>query len=727
VLRKLGRQEEAVAACETIIARRPDAPEPYFSLGNALKEARRPTSAIEAYRRAIALRPDFAEVFANLGNVLQGEEAFEEAVEAYRQAIALRPGMADAHANLATALERQGRLGEAIAAYRRAVELDPNLLDVRVWLHHKRRAVCDWSGVEAEEAELLALGPTASSPQPFPLLSMATSAADQLRYARAFAARFSAAPRDFSRAAAPVSGRVRIGYLSNDFCRHATALLIAELIELHDRSRFELFGYSYGADDRSEIGARLRRGFDHFVDLRRLSDDEAAARIHADGIDILIELKGYTFGARTGIAARRPAPVQASFLGFPGTMGADFIDYIIADPFVLPMDQQAHFSEKIVHLPHCYQPNDSGRLIAEATPTRAHCGLPETGFVFCSFNNSCKITPAVFDIWMRLLDAAPGSVLWLLDTNPLVSDNLRREASRRGVDPDRLMFAPKLSSPDHLARHRLADLFLDTLPHNAHTTASDALWAGLPVLTCVGETFAGRVAGSLLRAVGLPELATSSLADYESLARKLACGDPALLRDIRLRLLEATPAAPLFDGRRYVRDFEAALTRMWDIHREGREPCAFAAAAGEAAPAPSVLERVLYAACPLCGGADIPAVLAADCTRHALYQPAVPPVMNWRQCGGCGHVFTDGYFDARALEIIFAKTHRNQTVGADMERQRPVSARMVERWRGASRRARGSMSASAMARYCLRPRNGDSPGRRRSAQGQCRGAGVAWL
>jgi predicted O-linked N-acetylglucosamine transferase (SPINDLY family) len=543
VLRKLGRAEEAIAVCEQIIARRPDAPEPYFNLGNARKELCRPAAAIEAYRRAIALRPDFAEVYVNLGNLLQGQDAFGEAVDAYAQAIALRPGMADAHANMATALERLDRLEEAIAAYRKAVELDPKLHDVRVWLHHKRRIVCDWSGIETEEAELLRLAPSAAPPQPFPFLSMAASAADQLRYARAFAARF-AAPCDFTRALGESSNRLRIGYLSNDFCRHATALLVAELIELHDRSRFDIFAYSHGVDDHSEIGARLRKSFDRFVDLRPLTDDEAARRIHADGIDILIEMKGYTFGARTGIAARRPAPLQASFLGFPGTMGAGFIDYVIADPIVLPMDQQIHFSEKIVHLPHCYQPNDSGRPIAEATPTRAQCGLPEDGFVFCSFNNSYKITPAFFDVWMRLLSAVPGSVLWLLEANALVRDNLRNEARLRGVDPDRLVFAPKRPSAEHLARHRLADLFLDTLPYNAHTTASDALWAGLPVLTCVGETFAGRVAASLLRTVGLPELATASLEDYESLARKLALEESGLLQAFRHRLLRQSSPPP---------------------------------------------------------------------------------------------------------------------------------------------------------------------------------------
>ncbi|VFU09485.1 tetratricopeptide repeat protein [Methylocella tundrae] len=682
ILRKLGRQEEAIAVCEEIIAHRPDAPEPYFSLGNILKELRQPGRAIAAYQRAVALRPNFAEVYVNLGNALQSQSAFDDAIEAYSQAILLRPTMADAHANKGAALEALGRLPEAIASFRVAVEIDPQLVDIRIWLHHKRRAICDWDGIEAEEAELLKFMESGSSaPHPFSILSMATSPALQLRVARAAAAGFAIQPPDFAPRRAEASARkLRIGYLSNDFCRHATAILVAELFELHDRARFEITAYSHGPDDHSEIGARLRKAFDHFVDLRALSDDEAARRIHADGIDILIDMKGYTSGARTGIPARRPAPVQASFIGFPGTMGADFIDYIIADPFVLPMDQQSAFVEKIVQLPHCYQPNDTRRLIADVTPTRAQCGLPERGFVFCSFNNSYKLTPAFFDIWMRLLRAAPGSVLWLLEANALVKENLRRQASQRGVDPDRLVFAPRIPSPEHLARHRLADLFLDTLPYNAHTTASDALWAGLPVLTCAGDTFAGRVAGSLLHAVGLPELITASLDDYEALAGKLSCGDPRLLQGLRHKLLGARLASPLFDSARYARHFEAALTQMWENHRDGGAPRAFAVTdVGETAPPAPSIQRVRYRACPLCGGGDIPAILGADCTKHALYQPALPPVINWHECKGCGHVFTEGYFDAAAAEVIFSKTHQNQIVGNDMERQRPVSARMVER------------------------------------------------
>jgi len=320
---------------------------------------------------------------------------------------------------------------------------------------------------------------------------------------------------------------------------------------------------------------RLISIFDRFVDLHFRSDTEAANLIRSLTIDILIDLTGYTHHSRPQILAARPAPIQVAFLGYPGTTGADFIDYVIADPIVAPMDQQSFFSEKIIHLPHCYQPNDSQKPIAEGCPSRAAAGLPDQGFVFCCFNNSFKITPDIFDIWMRLLRAIPGSVLWLLDANPTATDNLRREALARDVAPDRLVFAPRLPLPEHLARHRLADLFLDTLPCNAHTTASDALWAGLPVLTCLGSTFAGRVAASLLTAVGLPDLVTASLADYEALARRLA-GNPGLLATLRHRLADNRLTTSLFDSARFARDLERAFETIWAKWNDEQPPAAVA-------------------------------------------------------------------------------------------------------------------------------------------------------
>jgi predicted O-linked N-acetylglucosamine transferase (SPINDLY family) len=327
---------------------------------------------------------------------------------------------------------------------------------------------------------------------------------------------------------------------------------------------------------------RLAKAFDRFVDIVPMQDPDAARLIHADALDVLVDLNGFTPAGRPKIPAYRPAPIQVNYLGYPGTMGADFIDYILVDRFVVPPEQKPFFSERVVYVPGCYQCNDDKRAIAAATPSRAECGLPEAGFVFCCFNDSYKLTPRFFDVWMRLLHAVPGSVLWLLEPNRLVASNLAREAEARGIAPTRLVFAPRLPLPEHLARHRLADLFLDTLPYNAHTTASDALWAGLPVLTCAGDTFAGRVGGSLLQAVGLGELVTASLEDYEALALRLA-GDAGVLTRLRARLAQNRQTFPLFDTERATRNLEAAYWRMHQIRKAGRPPIAFSISPSERA------------------------------------------------------------------------------------------------------------------------------------------------
>jgi predicted O-linked N-acetylglucosamine transferase (SPINDLY family) len=384
--------------------------------------------------------------------------------------------------------------------------------------------------------------------------------------------------------------RIKVAYLSADFRRHATAYLIAELVERHERERFEVIGISFGPDDGSDMRARLEGAFDRFVDVTGSSDEAVAEQITRWRVDISVDLMGHTQYSRPGILAFRPAPIQTSYLGFPGTTGADFIDYVIADPIVLPFDRQPCFAEQIVHLPDCYQVNDTTRRIAPRTPTRQECGLPAEGFVFCCFNTSWKITPAVFDVWMQLLGVIPGSVLWLLRDNAEAEANLRNEAAARGVDPARLVFADRLAPEEHLARHRLADLFLDTLPYNAHTTASDALWAGLPLLTCRGETFAARVAASLLNAVGLPGLVTTSLEDYEALALKLGT-DHALRRRLRASLEANRASCPLFDAGLFRRHLEAVYETMWGRWQRGESPRSFAversATAGSAEALPA--------------------------------------------------------------------------------------------------------------------------------------------
>jgi predicted O-linked N-acetylglucosamine transferase (SPINDLY family) len=408
------------------------------------------------------------------------------------------------------------------------------------------------------------------------MMAIPSSSADQLRCAQNWVAnRLASIARlrdglGFRFPRGPKS-RLKLGYLSADFHQHATAYLIAELFELHDRTRFEIWAYSYGADDGSALRQRLVRACDRFTDIGSSSYEAAARQIYADGIDVLVDLKGYTRGARTQILALRPAPIQVNYLGFPGTLGADFVDYIITDRFITPPDQEPFFTEQLVYLPDCYQANDRQRPIAEQTPTRRECSLPETGFVFCCFNNTYKITPEVFTIWMRLLQKLPDSVLWLLEANPAVATNLRREAAARGVALERLVFAPRMSLAEHLARHCRADLFLDTLPVTAHTTGSDALWAGLPVLTCAGETFASRVAGSLLTAIGLPELITHSLAEYEARALHLAV-HPNELAALRERLAQNRLTAPLFDTPRFTRHLETAYRMMWEIYLKGEPP-----------------------------------------------------------------------------------------------------------------------------------------------------------
>lgn len=373
-----------------------------------------------------------------------------------------------------------------------------------------------------------------------------------------------------SRATGP-HDKIRLGYVSTDFREHATAHLIAELFEVHDRARFEIFAYSLGQDDQSNMRARLAGSFDHFLSCEDHADVETARMIADAEIDILVDLNGFTRGARTNVFAHRPAPIQVNYLGYAGTMAAPYIDYIIGDAITLTNADQAAYSEKLVTLPHCYQPNDRRRFIADDGITRRDWGLPEEQIVFCCFNNSYKILPATFTCWMRILTAVEGSVLWLLADNQTAMQNLRKEAEARQIDPSRLIFAERTKPAQHLARHRLADLFLDTLPYNGHTTASDALWAGLPVLTQSGKTFAGRVAASLLSAVGLPKLIAQTTEEYERLAIQLATC-PDVLAGIKAALAQNRTTAPLFDTVLYARHIEAAYRLMYERYRAGLAP-----------------------------------------------------------------------------------------------------------------------------------------------------------
>lgn len=534
----------------------------------------RDREALALLKIAATLKPTVAALHANLGMILLEKRRHAEAMEALGEALKVDPNHVGALLNLGSVCLDRKAYPEALAYLNRVLKIEPDNVVARLGAANASRQICQWRNVEQEEAAIAKLlAQSATRTGPFLLLSSHMTPKDHLRAARVWAQGVRVERDDKLPPAPPAdpSRRIRIGYLSNDYYNHATTFLAVEMFERHDREKFEIFAYSHSPDDKSDMRRRVVSAFDHFVEIERMSNPEAARRIRADGIDILVDLKGYTQGARSEIMALRPAPVQVNFLGYPGSMGADFIDYVVGDRFVTPLSAAADYDEKIVQLPHCYQPNDRHRRISETLPSRAACGLPESGFVFCCFNNTYKITPAVFSVWMRLLDEVPGSVLWLYEANAAARDNLAYEAAKFGIEPDRIIFAPNALLADHLARHAHADLFLDTLPYNAHTTASDALWAGVPIVTCAGETFAARVAASLLDAVGMPELITTSLADYEALALALA-RDPERLAGLKARLVEARATAPLFDSEKFTRDIEAAYQRMHALRSAGKVP-----------------------------------------------------------------------------------------------------------------------------------------------------------
>lgn len=572
-LEALGLLDEAVACYDKAISLNPDYAEAYYNRGNSLKLLRRLDEAVSSYERAIALKPDYAEACNNRGNALIELKQPEAAVASFLQALATNPGYADAFNNLGNALKELKRLDDALACYSKALALRPDYEFLAGTVLSTRMMLCDWQGFSESLAGLEAgIQESRKVVMPFPVLALVDSPALHLQAARIYAA--TKHPQGDSLGPMEKHGRaekIRIGYFSADFHNHATAYLMAELFEAHDRSRFEWIGFSFGPEKHDEMRQRVSSAFDRFIDVRNLSDREVAAEARALGIDIAVDLKGFTQDSRPGIFAEGCAPIQADYLGYPGTMGADYIDYVIADATVIPPERRTDYTEKVVYLPHCYQVNDSRRRISERIYTRQEMGLPESGFVFCCFNNNYKIVPSTFDGWMRILKAVEHSVLWLFEDNPTAAANLRKEAEARGIDRARLVFAKRMPLDEHLARHRLADLFIDTLPYNAHTTASDALWAGLPVLTCAGTSFAARVAASLLKAVGLPELVAATQQEYERMAIELAA-DSARLSAIRQKLQGNRLKAPLFDARLFATHVEAAYQAMYDRYQAGLPP-----------------------------------------------------------------------------------------------------------------------------------------------------------
>jgi predicted O-linked N-acetylglucosamine transferase (SPINDLY family) len=564
VFLKLERLIEALNDSETAIALNPSHAEAYNNRGNAFSDLNRLDEALASYDKALALKPDFAEAYNNRGNALSDLNRLDEALASYDKALELKPDYAKAYNNRGNTLSDLNRLDEALASYDKALALKPDYEFLAGKRLNFRMKLCQWTNFP-EEIEALVKGVHEGKPviQPFELSGLLDSPELLFKASQGYA------DVKFKKQAAlgPIlkpapDGKICIGYYSADFRNHAVSYLMAELFELHDKSRFEILGFSFGPNVNDEMSQRLSESFDRFIDVRKMSDKEVSKLSRELGVDVAVDLTGYTKYSRPGIFAERAAPVQVSYLGYIGSMGVDYIDYIIADKIVVPIEQQLNYSEKIVYLPHSYQVNDSKRKISDRQFTKKEFGLPEKGFIFCSFNSNFKILPATFDGWMRILKVVDSSVLWLFVDNPIAAANLRLEAENRGVDSKRLVFARKMPLEDHLARYCLADLMLDTLPYNAGTTASDALWAGLPVLTCMGKLFVGRMAASLLGAIDLPELITTSQEEYEAKAIELA-SQPNKLRDIKDKIGRNRQTTPLFDTELFTRHIEAAYEEMY--------------------------------------------------------------------------------------------------------------------------------------------------------------------
>jgi protein O-GlcNAc transferase len=577
-LQSLGRFAEALRDYDDVLAGNPQAAEAHNNRGCVLEKLGRWEEALASFEAALALRPEASDAWHNRGNALLALARHADAVASYDRALALAPQRVDTLNNRAQALVLLRRYHEAIAAFEAVRALEPANADASAGLANCRLLTCDWKGSArlAEQACAAARAGDWSRLDPFVALCVFDDPADHLRYARAYMDRRVPTRLQAFPARTPRRGeRIRIAYLSSDFRNHPVARAIVRLFEFHDRTRFETVGVSFGPDDASPLRARIAAAFDRFIDVRGRTDRDIAALLHDLEIDIAIDLNGHTQGARPGILAHRPVPIQVLYLGYPGTSGADFIDYILADETVLPLPDQRWYSEQAVRLPGCYHPCDETTSVSDKVFARAELGLPEDGPVFCCFNRADKFAAPIFDVWMRLLAAVGGGVLWLSQTNDLAQANLRRHAAARGIDPDRLIFAPQMASlGDHLARHRQADVFLDTLPYNAHSTAIDALRGGLPVVTCPGRTFAGRVGASLLRAVGLPELIARDLDEYATIATKLAT-DRAYLETIRRKLEENNKSCALFDLGRLCRHIEAAYAAMWEAYLRGEPPRSF--------------------------------------------------------------------------------------------------------------------------------------------------------
>lgn len=568
----LDRLHEAAAAYTNALAAQSNLAGGWCGHGNVLVRMGRHAEAQVAFDRALAIDPNFAEAWLGRGRLLLALGRPDEALTSLDRVVATNPTLASAWLARGEAAYLTKNYAGALANWAKSLELDPGQTDIEAACLRVRMHQCDWTGFETASARTVAAVRSGSIVSPFMFVAVPSTAAEQLQCATRWVERNKLANREpVWRGERYAHDRIRIGYLSADFHQHPTSQLMAGVLEHHDRTRFEVSAISVGPNDGSGMRRRIEAAFEHFIEAGAEGERRVAEMIREKEIDILVDLKGYTQGARTGVFAMRPAPVQVNYLGFPGTIGASFIDYIIADRHIIPQDHYGHYAEKVVWLPDSYQANDDRRAMPERPALRSEYGLPEEAFVFCCFNDNYKITPEMFASWMRIMKAVDNSVLWLFEENPVAADNFRREASASGVSARRLIFARRLPNTEHLARQRCADLFLDTLPYNAHTTASDALWVGLPVLSLLGETFAGRVGASVLNAIGLPELVVTSLAQYEELAIKLAT-ERTRLEALRTKLAHNRSTTALFDTARFTRALEAAYAATIERHRFGLAP-----------------------------------------------------------------------------------------------------------------------------------------------------------
>lgn len=605
VLYQIKRNEDALSAYDRAISLKPLHAKAFNNRGNVLKELCRYDEAIESFNQAIMIDPEFVDPYYNLGNIQQVLRRFESAVSSYDTAITLRADDADSYHNRANALSALGLYGDAIASldhslqikpdfvkayfakaniyrtifdyenaiknYEHVLALDPHFDFLLGDLIHTKMLVCDWTDVDLLISQLIKKAKKLEkATAPFPVLSVTNNLALHKKVAEVYSRNILGDDSGFKPQEKVIHNKIRIGYFSADFHNHATMHLMADIFKCHDKNKFEVIAFSFGPDKQDEWRAQVLPHFNEFIDLRNTSNNQIVEVVRSKSIDIAIDLKGYTEDSRPEIFMQRVAPIQVNYLGFPGTMGSGLIDYIIADSVLIPAEHQKHYVEKVAYLPNCYQANLNQRTISDKKFTREEFGLPESGFVFCSFNNSYKITPAMFECWMSILKHTESSVLWLFSNTNLAINNLKAKAANYGVDSTRLIFAKSMSVEEHLSRIRLADLFLDTFPYNAHTTASDAIRVGLPILTLIGESFASRVAASLLTCIDLPELITNSMQEYSALAIELA-SNRAKLEKIKNKLALSIESSTLFDAKRFTADLEVLYKTMLEKHEKAIE------------------------------------------------------------------------------------------------------------------------------------------------------------